>query len=72
MTQPRVQVQQTVCDASVHLKVAFAAIGGAYGSRRLRTAVAARGYEIALYRLSRLIRKTVLNLQFNPTAPHQA
>ena len=68
----RVQAQQTVCDASVHLKAAFVAIGGAYGSRRLRTAVAARGYEIALYRLSRLIRKTVLNLQFNPTAPHQA
>ena len=32
-----------VCEASVHLKAAITASGGAYGSRRLRTAVAARG-----------------------------
>ena len=39
----RVQVQPTVCEACVHLKAAFAAGDAAYGSRRLRTAVAVRG-----------------------------
>jgi putative transposase len=39
----RSKVVPTVCEASVHLKAAFTASGGAYGSRRLRTAVAARG-----------------------------
>lgn len=52
----RDQVQPTVCEASVHLKAAFAASGGAYGSRRLRTAVASRGIVIGIYRLRRLMR----------------
>ena len=34
----RAQVQPVVCEASVHMRAAFAASGGAYGSRRLRTA----------------------------------
>lgn len=53
----RDQVQPVVCEASVHLKAAFAASGGAYGSRRLRTAVASRGIVIGIYRLRRLMRK---------------
>jgi len=53
----RDQGQPAVCEASVHLKAAFAASGGAYGSRRLRTAVASRGIVIGLYRLRRLMRK---------------
>ena len=53
----RAQVQPAVCEASVHLKAAFAASGGAYGSRRLRTAVASRGVVIGIYRLRRLMRK---------------
>ena len=53
----RGQVQPLVCEASVHLKAAFAASGGAYGSRRLRTAVASRGIVIGIYRLRRLMRK---------------
>jgi hypothetical protein len=36
------RAQPLVCEASVHLRAAFAASGGAYGSRRLRTAVASR------------------------------
>uniref|UniRef100_UPI001E555791 hypothetical protein n=1 Tax=Rhodoferax ferrireducens TaxID=192843 RepID=UPI001E555791 len=40
------QAQPVVCEASVHMKAAFAASGGAYGSRRLRTAVASRGIVI--------------------------
>ena len=56
----RAQAPQTVCQASVHLKAAFAASGGAYGSRRLRTAVALRGVEIGIYRLRRLMRQHAL------------
>ncbi|WP_157979154.1 IS3 family transposase, partial [Rhodoferax ferrireducens] len=51
------QAQPVVCEASVHMKAAFAASGGAYGSRRLRTAVASRGIVIGIYRLRRLMRK---------------
>ena len=47
----RDQVDPAVCEASVQLKDAFAASGGAYGSRRLRTAVASKGIAIDLYRL---------------------
>ena len=53
----RAQVQPVVCEASVHMKAAFAASGGAYGSRRLRTAVASRGIVIGIYRLRRLMHK---------------
>ena len=53
----RDQAQPVVCEASVHMKAAFAASGGAYGSRRLRTAVASRGIVIGIYRLRRLMRK---------------
>ena len=53
----RAQAQPKVCEASVHLKAAFAASGGAYGSRRLRTAVALRGTVIGIYRLRGLMRK---------------
>ena len=53
----RDQVQPAVCEVSVHLKAAFAASGGAYGSRRLRTAVASRGAVVGIYRLRRLMRK---------------
>ena len=53
----RSQSQAAVCKASVHLKAAFAASEGAYGSRRLRTAVASRGVVMGIYRLRRLMRQ---------------
>ena len=53
----RSRVQPSVCETSVHLKAAFAASGGAYGSRRLRTAVASRGVRIGIYRVRRLMRQ---------------
>ena len=53
----RSRVVPAVCEASVHLKAAFAASGGAYGSRRLRTAVASRGVVMGLYRVRRLMRE---------------
>ena len=56
-TRRRSRVQPAVCEASVQLKATFAASGGAYGSRRLRTAVAARGVVMGIYRLRRLMRQ---------------
>ena len=53
----RSQKPPAVCEVSVQLKNAFAASGGAYGSRRLRTAVASRGIVIGIYRVRRLMRK---------------
>ena len=53
----RSKVVPAVCAASVQLKAAFAASGGAYGSRRLRTAVASRGVVIGIDRLRRLMRR---------------
>ena len=67
-----------VCKASVQLKTAFAASGGAYGSRRL---IRQHGLRSAWKR--KLVHTTgskralpnspnVLNRQFNPTGPNQA
>ena len=53
----RSQAEPVVCEVSVQLKAAFAASGGVYGSRRLRTAVASRGVVMGLYRLRRLMRQ---------------
>ena len=53
----RRQVRPAVCEASVQLKAAFAASGRAYGSRRLRTAMAVRGVVIGIYRVRRLMRQ---------------
>ena len=53
----RSRVVPAVCEASVQLKAAFAASGGAYGSRRLRTAVASRGIVMGRYRVRRLMRQ---------------
>jgi putative transposase len=53
----RRQVPPAICGASMQLKAAFAASGGAYGSRRSRTAVDSRGVVMGLYRLRRLMRQ---------------
>ena len=45
-----------VCAASVHLKAAFAASHKAYGSRRLRTAMAERGQPMGRHRVRTLMR----------------
>ena len=52
----RSRIVPAVCEASVWLKAALAASGGAHGSRRLRTAVYARGAVMGLYRVRRLMR----------------
>ena len=53
----RRQTPPAVCEAGVHLKAAFAAIGSAYGNRRLRAAVALRGVVMGRYRLRSLMRR---------------
>ena len=53
----RSQIPPAACEASVHLKAAFAASGGAYGSRRLRSAVALRGIVMGRYRVRSLMRQ---------------
>jgi putative transposase len=53
----RSQIAPAVCAATVELKAAFASSGGAYGSRRLRTAVASRGIVMGRYRVRRLMRQ---------------
>ena len=45
-----------MCAASVHLKAAFAASHKAYGSRRLRTAMAERGLAMGRHRVRTLMR----------------
>ena len=45
-----------VCAASVHLRAAFAASHKAYGSRRLRAAMAERGLVIGRHRVRTLMR----------------
>jgi putative transposase len=49
-----------VCAASVHLKAAFAASGRTYGSRRLCTALHARGITIGRHRVRSLMRANQL------------
>ena len=53
----RSKVTPAVCAFSVELKAAFAASGGTYGSRRLRSAVASIGMEVGIYRVRRLMRE---------------
>ena len=45
-----------ICAASVHLKAAFAASHKAYGSRRMRTAMAERGMVMGRHRIRALMR----------------
>ena len=56
----RSRAEPAVCEAVVQLKAAFAASGGVYGSRRLRTAVASRGVVMGIYRVRRLMRQNGL------------
>ena len=49
-------VDSVVCSESVHLKAAFAASHKAYGSRRLRTAMAERGLTMGRHRVRTLMR----------------
>lgn len=46
-----------ICAHTVHLKVAFAASGRSYGSRRLVAALKAKGIQIGRYKVRRLMRQ---------------
>lgn len=46
----------SICPVTVQLKASFAASGGCYGSRPLRKAFRAKGMEIGVYKIRRLMR----------------
>lgn len=52
----RAEVPASICPVTVQLKASFAASGGCYGSRPLRNALRAKGMEIGLYKIRRLMR----------------
>ena len=58
------------CEASVHLKAAFAASAETFGSRRLRTAVASRGVVMGRYRVRRLMRQHRLRSTWKRKSVH--
>jgi putative transposase len=66
----RSEVVPVVCVATVELKAAFAASGGAYGSRRLRAAVVSRGVVMGIYRVRRLMRQHGLRLTWKRKFVH--
>ncbi len=49
-----------ICPVSVHLKAAFAQSGRSYGSRRLMSALQAKGIAIGRYKVRRLMRQSHL------------
>lgn len=52
----RAEVPASVCPVTVQLKASFTKSGGCYGSRPLRNALRAKGMEIGLYKIRRLMR----------------
>ena len=52
----RAQVPTSICPVTVQLKASFAASGGCYGSRPLRKALHAKGMEVGIYKIRRLMR----------------
>lgn len=52
----RAEAPASICPVTVQLKASFAASGGCYGSRPLRKALRAKGMEIGVYKIRRLMR----------------
>ena len=52
----RAEAPASICPVTVQLKASFAASGGSYGSRPLRKALHAKGMEIGIYKIRRMIR----------------
>ncbi len=49
--------ERAICATTTHLKAAFKATGSCYGSRRLATELADRGFKIGRYKVRRLMRQ---------------
>jgi len=62
--------ERTACIVSVHLKAAFAASDGSYGSRRIVTELAGKGITIGRHRVRRLMRKHGLKACWKPKFVH--
>ncbi len=52
----RAEAPASICPVTVQLKASFAASGGSYGSRPLRKALHAKGMEIGIYKIRRMMR----------------
>ena len=52
----RAEAPASICPVAVQLKASFAASGGSYGSRPLRKALHAKGMEIGIYKIRRMMR----------------
>lgn len=57
----RAEVPASICPLVLQLKASFAASGGCYGSRPLRKAMRAKGMDIGLYKIRRLMRTNGLH-----------
>ena len=55
--QQRIVLAPIVCAISVHIKAAFEASGGVYGSRRIQAALHAQGLSIGRHRIRSLMRQ---------------
>ena len=52
----RAEAPASICPVAVQLNASFAASGGSYGSRPLRKALHAKGMEIGIYKIRRMMR----------------
>ena len=52
----RAEAPASICPVTVQLKASLAASGGSYGSRPLRKALHAKGMEIGIYKIRRMMR----------------
>ena len=52
----RAEARASICPVALQLKASFAASGGCYGSRPLRKALHAKGMEIGIYKIRRMMR----------------
>ncbi len=52
----RAEAPVSICPVTVQLKASFAASGVCYGSRPLRKALRAKGMEVSVYKIRRLMR----------------
>lgn len=52
----RAEAPASICPVTLQLKASFAESGGCYGSRPLRKALQAKGMEVGIYKIRRLMR----------------
>ena len=66
----RAEAPASICPVTVQLKASFAASGGSYGSRPLRKALHAKGMEIGIYKIRRMMRANGLRSAWKRKCVH--